>query len=100
VFGDICDRGRLHGYSSEFIRKVSGLLGEKFSREAEVERPAAPLSGAMTILRKSYRFSGESGIGLLSEMIRNGDSGAAVKTFSRGVESDVLLTGECSALSI
>jgi len=100
VFGDICDRGRLHGYSSEFIRKGSGLLGDSFSRDAEVEPAATPLSGAMTILRKSYRFSGESGIGLLSEMIRNGDSGAAVKLFSMGVEKDVLLTGECSALSI
>jgi len=100
VFGDICDRGRAHGYSSQFIRKGSLLLGEAFSRDAEAESAETPLSGTMTILRKSYRFSGESGIGLLSDLIRNGDHAGAVKIISDRKNRDIFLTGECTASSI
>jgi exodeoxyribonuclease V alpha subunit len=100
VFGDICDRGRLHGYTSEFISRGSRLLGEAFSRDAKVEAGDAPLSGAMTILRKSYRFSGESGIGLLADMIRSGNSEGAVKLLTHGGKSDISLTGDSSVISI
>ncbi|HOP30963.1 MAG TPA: exodeoxyribonuclease V subunit alpha [Spirochaetota bacterium] len=100
VFGDICDRGRLHGYPAEFITRGSGILGESFSRDAGVENKDAPLSGAMTILRKSFRFSGDSGIGLLADMIRSGDSAGAVKLFNHGGKSDIVLAGECTALFI
>ncbi len=54
----------------------------------------------MTILRKSYRFSGESGIGLLADMIRSGNSEGAVKLLTHGGKSGISLTGDCSVISI
>lgn len=100
VFGDICDRGRAHGYTPEFIRNGSALLGDSFSRDAMVESVPSPLSGSMTILRKSYRFSGESGMGIFADMIRNGDPAGAVKLLSESGKGDIILTGECTPASI
>lgn len=100
VFGDICDRGRVHGYDAEFIRRGCDLLGESFGRDAGVESLPAPLSGTMTILRKSYRFSGESGIGRLAEMIRNGDPAGAADLLSINDLGDIHLAGDCAPHTI
>ncbi len=100
VFGDICDRGKEHGYAREFIKQAGDIMGGRFISDAEVETSAAPLSGAMTILRKSHRFSGGSGIGLLSDLIRTGDADGAVRFLQGGAGGDIMLTGECSPESI
>lgn len=100
VFGDICDRGRTHGYSESFIKSGSSVLGGSFADDAVVEIGSAPLPGSLTILRRSYRFSGESGIGLLADMIRNGDSAGAVELLTAGGKSDIMLTGDISIHAI
>ncbi len=96
VFGDICDRGKVHGYTPEFFTGGVPLLGEKFRDDSATEPVEFPLSDSMTILRKSYRFCGDSGIGLLADMIRNGDAAGAEKLLTAGRHEDVLLTGECT----
>ncbi|HOP62851.1 MAG TPA: exodeoxyribonuclease V subunit alpha [Spirochaetota bacterium] len=93
VFGDICDRGITHGYSADFIEKGAELMGEGFVTEAPSEAGPAALSDSMTILRKSYRFSGESGIGVLADFIRNGDTDGVRKLLAGGEYGDVLITG-------
>lgn len=100
VFGDICDSGRVHGYTSEFISNGSGLLGGSFRSGISVESEPAPLADSMTILRKSYRFSENSGIGILSEMIKNCDTDGASGFFSGCMYDDIILTGNCDPSTI
>ena len=78
VFGDLCppDAGPSDALSSE-IEEVTGT------------RPAVPSSGpadvsvagAVTLLRQSFRFAENSGIGALADAIRNRDGGRLARLF-------------------
>jgi len=73
VFGDICDRGKSHGYSFDFAKIISSHIGKAFSKDL-VEEKALPIADSLTILQKSYRFGSNSAIGRLSFAVRTGST--------------------------
>ncbi len=74
VFGDICDRGKIHGYSSLFAGQICSHIGQSYKDQIDIDENATALADALTILKKSYRFGSDSGIGRLSIAVRNGDT--------------------------
>ncbi len=79
VLGDICETGEEAFYSPAFAAACRSLCGCRL----ESSRVARPLGvrkpkDCLVELKKSYRFSGESGIALLSRAVRNGDGETAI----------------------
>jgi exodeoxyribonuclease V alpha subunit len=76
VLGDICGSAEWV-YSRDFIE-----MGKRFFN---IDIPVKSSGGsinkmndALVVLNKSYRFSGKSGIGVLAELIKNGDASGAL----------------------
>lgn len=69
VLGDICGKDR-NSFSREFALQLAEL-GVVDSAAVDL-RKQAPLSDAIVILQKSYRFDAESGIGTLAKAINCG----------------------------
>lgn len=75
VLGSICFPEPLNVYSEKFGRQLSGICGKP---------PATSMidpgvADCIVELRHNYRFSKESGIGLLSQAVRNGNVSAALQ---------------------
>ncbi len=75
VFGDICSAADAAGWSVSFRRRIQPYLPPLPAHSAN----GGPLKDSMTVLRRSYRFGGESGIGQLSRCIQAGDCDAALQ---------------------
>jgi len=68
VLGDICDTGAVHGYSRELAADVKEMMG------CELETgTASGMQDSVIELRKTYRFSPDSGIYQLSRCVNQGD---------------------------
>ncbi|MCP4137308.1 MAG: exodeoxyribonuclease V subunit alpha [bacterium] len=76
VLGDICDTGRSHGYSADFIAKIKEIEGEEFPLQRE-KQPA--IADSLMVFHKSYRFGSNSGIGEVSRAIRDGNADRALE---------------------
>jgi exodeoxyribonuclease V alpha subunit len=79
VLGDICDSGCRHEYSKEFSALVKGLCG--FS----LPHAENSFQDSIVELRKNYRFSSLSGIGLLSACVREGRFTSKIPGQAEGV---------------
>ncbi len=98
VLGDICDTGVEHGFSKEMQSAIgtSAVNCDEFTA-AEIEETAdgtterALMADSVVILRTSYRFGSESGIGQVSSVIRSGDAGGTVGLLSGGGFDDITL---------
>lgn len=77
VLGDICNTGVELGIARSQAEEFAHLTGEKASAETEPSR--APIHEHIVELRRNYRFTGESGIARLSQMINRGDADGAVE---------------------
>ncbi len=72
VLGDLCTgAGR---FSPEFQAQLAGLTGERLPRGKE---SPSPLVDAIVLLRHSYRFGADSGIGALAQAVNRGRSADA-----------------------
>lgn len=70
VIGDICDTGNIH----KFTKAQSDILKNLYPEYNETGNELEPLiSDSIVTLRKSYRFSEDSGIGKLSRAVIQGD---------------------------
>lgn len=88
VLGDICDTGNEHGYSRRFISMAAETAGQAIdSSEARDDEP--PVADSRVILRKSFRFAGESGIGVVSAAVRDGDAERAIDALACGRYKDI-----------
>jgi exodeoxyribonuclease V alpha subunit len=67
VFADLCAGSEGRGYSRNFCERLRGLC-----RFPDAPVTVSPLGDCVVLLRKSYRFDGDSGIGRLSAAIRRG----------------------------
>lgn len=89
VLGDICDIGEELCYSEEFLRACENLcgcrLGAKYASLGKRKKP----KDSIVQLQRSYRFSGDSGIALLSRAVRDGDADTAMALLKRGGYKDV-----------
>ena len=78
VLGDICGRQARYGFSSGFISKIEQLTQFRLADAEQSSQHSCGLQDCITVLRESYRFAAESGIGGLSRAVNSGDSKSAL----------------------
>ena len=88
VLGDICDTGGIHGFSAPFAQLTFELTGDRLSEQGAT----GVLGDAVVLLRKSYRFSSESGIGRVGALVNAGDGPEALAVFKDPAFPDITLT--------
>jgi exodeoxyribonuclease V alpha subunit len=76
VFGDICDRGNEHGYSAAAASEIESFMN--INADLPLEQEGADMRDSLAVFKKSFRFRAESGIGILADMIKRGDSKGVV----------------------
>jgi exodeoxyribonuclease V alpha subunit len=85
VFADLCGGDSAPVYSAEFIRQLQQLHSWQLPSPAE---NAHALADNTVLLRKSYRFDQQSGIGHLARAVNSGDI-QAVQSILSGKYKDV-----------
>ncbi|MBW2409521.1 MAG: exodeoxyribonuclease V subunit alpha, partial [Deltaproteobacteria bacterium] len=78
VLGDICDRGKMHGFSVSFMDRIKALTGEDLNRKVNASDKGSGLQDSIVVLQKSYRFDADSGIGGLSRTVNRADADRAI----------------------
>ncbi|HNX24144.1 MAG TPA: exodeoxyribonuclease V subunit alpha [Spirochaetota bacterium] len=77
VFGDLC--GGVEGvYTKSFLDTGNRLFGINFPQPVIESGNISVMNDALVVLKKSYRFSGRSGIGILAELVKKGDASGAL----------------------
>ncbi|MES9845042.1 MAG: exodeoxyribonuclease V subunit alpha [Candidatus Sedimenticola sp. PURPLELP] len=89
VLGDIC--GSWTGLSQGFRQQIERTTGEQLSAEAG---HAGPLSDSIVVLRHSYRFGGNSGIGRLADAVNRGDAQQALQLLGSEDYDDIQMQSE------
>lgn len=85
VLGDICGQGVPNIFSPEFARQIAFLSGE----EIESGNVPAGIQDNIIHLQKNYRFLDQSGIGLLSQTVKNGQYQEAAELLRSGKYADI-----------
>ncbi|MDY0039881.1 MAG: exodeoxyribonuclease V subunit alpha [Desulforhabdus sp.] len=88
VLGDICDTGRMHGYSDDFLEALHEVTGFA-PGGAPQGQGAGGIGDCIVQLQKSYRFGADSGIGILSRAVNEGDAPLALAILQGGVHKSV-----------
>ncbi|MBF0218886.1 MAG: exodeoxyribonuclease V subunit alpha [Gammaproteobacteria bacterium] len=88
VLGDITGHGHEIAYSLETARELADLTGSDLSL-LPIEAGAPKVANAIALLRKSYRFKAESGIGRLAYSINSGNAKAAVELLSQAAGGEL-----------
>lgn len=78
VFGELC--GQFAGYSSEFAHQLTDLTQETVPVP---RKQPHPLQDSVVLLRHSYRFRSDSGIGRLAQAVNQGD-GQTIRAMQTG----------------
>jgi exodeoxyribonuclease V alpha subunit len=88
VFGDLCgsDEGV---YTENFAMQGRELFGINFPESDIKNLRASKMNDSLIVLKKSYRFSGRSGIGILADLIKKGDASAALDILGDETYPDV-----------
>ncbi|MTW20560.1 exodeoxyribonuclease V subunit alpha [Allochromatium palmeri] len=71
VLGDLCRRARAAHYSRETRAWLERVTGAQMAEDL-IDPNGRPLDQAITMLRHSYRFRAEGGIGALAELVNAG----------------------------
>jgi len=79
VFGDICSVAESADWSEGFRECIKPY---SLDLPASSLKGGGPLQDSMTVLRRSYRFGTDSGIGQLSRSIQTGDGDATIRLLS------------------
>ncbi len=88
VLGDICDTGRIHGFSQEFSKKLNEIIGERIEKNLNSNnRPA--IQDCVVQLNKSFRFGTDSGIGTVSQAVNKGDGTLALSILKNNDYDDI-----------
>ncbi|WP_273827841.1 exodeoxyribonuclease V subunit alpha [Providencia rettgeri] len=80
VLGDICQFADI-GYSPERAKQLTEITGYSLGEYSSAEGPA--IRDSLCLLRKSYRFSAQSGIGQLAFAVNEGNSTRAQKLLNK-----------------
>ena len=86
VFGDICESAKANRFSPAFVRYIKKVTGDELPT---TEEERAVLIDSAVVLEKNYRFSGQSGIGRLSTLVKEGKGREALDLLESGVFSDI-----------
>ena len=84
VLADVCRHASAGGYSEKALKVLDHLAGASVShwQSQLIDVPTqVPLNDVIAMLRVSYRFGSDSGIGYLADVINKGDAGAALNAF-------------------
>ncbi|MFA5627280.1 MAG: exodeoxyribonuclease V subunit alpha [Thiohalomonadaceae bacterium] len=84
IFADISGRAAGNNYTAAFIEQLQAITAEELSLTGH----GTEFGNSVALLRKSYRFASEKGIGLLAIAINSGDSDSAL----------ALLAGACDGV--
>ncbi len=76
VLGDLCQRAPEGHYTPQTRAWLEQVTGVRLP-DALIDPHGQPLDQAIAMLRASFRFSAEGGIGALAELVRNGGQIAA-----------------------
>lgn len=88
VLGDICDTGRGHCFSREYAQTLKRITqGEIAVTTTDEHEPN--IQDCIVPLQKSFRFGRDSGIGELSQAVKEGDSGRALTLLKSGKYKDI-----------
>jgi exodeoxyribonuclease V alpha subunit len=88
IFADICGRDSAANYTPEFHQSLQRVSGECIDNR----QPRNAFAESIALLHKSYRFSGEEGIGRLAAAVNRGDSQSVLQLLGQGVEDISLYT--------
>ncbi len=88
IFADICGKDSEAHYTPEFHAQLQRISGEHIDRR----QPRNAFAESIALLHKSYRFSGEEGIGQLAAAVNRGDSASVMKLLQQGLEDISLFT--------
>lgn len=90
VLGDLCDSGIMvngyhaHGLQGQRAQQLESLCGLEAGFLTAYIEPDAPLmANSLTQLRKSYRFTSDSGIGQLASAVNGGHYDLVEQSFAR-----------------
>ena len=95
IFADICGKDSEAHYAPEFHAQLQRVSGEHIDNQ----QPRNAFAESIALLHKSYRFSGEEGIGQLAAAVNRGDSESVVKLFQQGLEDISLFTPRAENIS-
>lgn len=88
VFADISGREAGSDYTAAFIEQLTAVTGQ----ELNLEGHGTDFGDSVALLRKSYRFTGEKGIGSLARAINAGDADGALALLTAGQDGVSLRT--------
>jgi exodeoxyribonuclease V alpha subunit len=77
VLGELCARAREGHYTAATAKWLKEATGQSIDAGL-LDTDGAPLDQAVAMLRRSYRFPGESGIGQLAAKVNDGDAEGAL----------------------
>jgi exodeoxyribonuclease V alpha subunit len=83
VLGDLCRNAEQALYQPSTIQWIEANTGYQLSRYAGA---GTPLDQRITILRKSYRFDQNSGIGAMARAVKAGDPGRVEAAWQHGYD--------------
>jgi len=93
VFCDICDNGEKHLNTPEFSSVVSSIFPEI---HVEADKSVQPLADSISVLKTNFRFNNNSGIGTISNLIKNGDAQKSWKILEKNELKDIVLRNVAS----
>jgi len=88
VLGDICDTGRIHGFSQKFYDRLKQITGDRIEINSNSSN-GPEIQDCVVQLNRSYRFGIDSGIGTVSQTINKGDGSLALSLLKSNNYDDV-----------
>ncbi|MCK6386553.1 MAG: exodeoxyribonuclease V subunit alpha [Zoogloea sp.] len=83
VLGELCRRAQQGHYTADTVAWLAGVTGEEVGAEL-IDPAGRPLDQAVAMLRHSYRFGGESGIGQLAAAVNAGSVDGVRRALAHG----------------
>ena len=92
VLGDICDTGNDHYYSKKFIGEIQKIYPACVKEAKLVKTKKEPvIADSIVTLTRSFRFTGESGIGEISRAIKKGEADKVINILKSDIFEDISL---------
>ena len=91
VLGDMCDTGRIHGFSKNFSTRFREMTGDVVDISPKNDNGPG-IQDCVVDLQKNYRFGLESGIRAVSLAVNQGDGNLALRILKSGEYDDIKWT--------
>ncbi|UCF83792.1 MAG: exodeoxyribonuclease V subunit alpha, partial [Desulfobacteraceae bacterium] len=88
VLGDICDTGRIHGFSKGLSKRLQEITGAT-ADVSLINHNGPGIQDCVVELKNSYRFGPDSGIRAVSRAVNTGDGNLALGILKGGEYDDM-----------